>query len=471
MRPPDAPRAAARRDAARRARGGARTARDSGLPRAAVGAATSHLGRGSREARRAHARSGAAPATPEGGGARASTSRACAEAGGPPALHRRARAPPQAARRRRPGRDPPRRRALRAHRAARSRRAAPARARRVAGAPARARSRARRPPRGRPRRARRRSASALLRARAPARGPRGVTPPRGARCEPYHDRVREAVRERPRRRRPRATWHGRLALALEASGDAPSSRRSRSTGATRASSSRAAATRRARRRGRARRSPSTAPRGSTGWRIDLRPRDRRERRALLAKLGDALANAGARPQAGAYLEASRGARAPRDAIERQRRAAESFLRIGVRRRGPRGLRARARAVGMDMPQTPNADPRGVPVPQRRSCACAGSASTSAPRTRSRRRRSRRSTCAGPPRSASDVGDRRPTLHVGPGRPYVDVFRGLHASGLRGGQHRGHRRPTPGERGESLNRDAFRLIVVLRRWHRRRPEGT
>ena len=33
-----------------------------------------------------------------------------------------------------------------------------------------------------------------------------------------------------------------------------------------------------------------------------------------------------------------------------------------------------------------------------------------------------------------VGDRWPTLHVGSGRPDVDVFRGLHASGFRERQH-------------------------------------
>ncbi len=145
--------------------------------------------------------------------------------------------------------------------------------------------------------------------------------------ETYHDRIREAV-VAGLSSEDLAAHHRRLALALEASGQAdPEWLAMHWKGARdldRAAEYAAAAARRA--------SEALAfDRAARLYLLALELSERAEpeaRRALQASLGDALANAGRGAEAaGSYLAAARGARRA-EALELQRRAAEQLLLSG-----------------------------------------------------------------------------------------------------------------------------------------------
>ena len=168
--------------------------------------------------------------------------------------------------------------------------------------------------------------------------------------EPYHDRVREAVVERlPSDERRRL--HGRLALALEASGEAdPEALAVHFEGAgdrTRASEYAESAADDAAQK-------LAFDRAARLYRraLDLRPRQASEGSALLAKLGHALANAGRGGEAArAYLGAVEGARAE-DVLDLRRRAAEQLLRSGLIDDGVEQLRVVLASIGMTLPTSP-----------------------------------------------------------------------------------------------------------------------
>ena len=194
----------------------------------------------------------------------------------------------------------------------------------------------------------------LQRAMATLRGARLVSTS-GARMsdsvEPYHDRVRQAVLAHfaPEQQR---RWHGRLALALEASrrgdpellathwwesGDAERAVRYLVRAAEQAVGA-LAFDRAARLFRRA---------------IDLSPKEEQEPlRALRAKLGDALVNAGRCAEAAeAFLAAAEGAN---DAMRLyfQRRAAEQNMISGHIEQGLGQLRDVLSEVGLELPGTP-----------------------------------------------------------------------------------------------------------------------
>jgi hypothetical protein len=193
----------------------------------------------------------------------------------------------------------------------------------------------------------------LQRAMATLRGARLVSTS-GARMsdsvEPYHDRVRQAVLahfEPEQQRR----WHGRLALALEASrrgdsellathwwesGDAERAVRYLLRAAEQAVGA-LAFDRAARLFHRA---------------IDLSPQEEETLRPLRAKLGDALVNAGRCAEAAeAFMAAAKGAN---DAMRLyfQRRAAEQNMISGHTEQGLEQLRAVLSEVGLELPGTP-----------------------------------------------------------------------------------------------------------------------
>jgi serine/threonine protein kinase/tetratricopeptide (TPR) repeat protein len=176
----------------------------------------------------------------------------------------------------------------------------------------------------------------------------GIGP--GETVEPFHDRVREAVLgtiEGPRKR----ALHGKIALGLEAWGGADLEALTlhfRDAGDAERSSAYAA------RAGDQAASALAFDRAAELYRAAhaLYPRDRAERRDLLIKLGDALANAGRGAQAAeAYLGASRAAEADLG-IELRRRAAENLIRAGQIDEGVACLDGVMAAVGLGGSATP-----------------------------------------------------------------------------------------------------------------------
>ena len=176
----------------------------------------------------------------------------------------------------------------------------------------------------------------------------GIGP--GETVEPFHDRVREAVlgaMDAPRRR----ALHGKLALGLESWGGADLEALTlhfRDAGDAERSSEYAA------RAGDQAASALAFDRAAELYRAAhaLYPRDRAERRELLIKLGDALANAGRGAQAAeAYLGASRAAEADLG-IELRRRAADNLIRAGRIDEGVACLTAVMDVVGLGAAATP-----------------------------------------------------------------------------------------------------------------------
>ncbi|MEP7120388.1 MAG: AAA family ATPase [Byssovorax sp.] len=175
----------------------------------------------------------------------------------------------------------------------------------------------------------------------------GIGP--GQTVEPFHDRVREAVLgaiDAPRRR----ALHLRLALGLEAWGGADLEALTlhfRDAGDVERGSEYAA------RAGDQAAAALAFDRAAELYRAAhaLFPRDRAERRDLLIKLGDALANSGRGAQAAeAYLGASRAAEADLG-LELRRRAADSLIRAGHIDEGVAGLAAVMDAVGLGVAAT------------------------------------------------------------------------------------------------------------------------
>lgn len=167
--------------------------------------------------------------------------------------------------------------------------------------------------------------------------------------EPYHSRIRETVTSRLDEQTSR-TWHGRLALALEASGRAELEALAEHW---RAAGDKERAAGYAVRAGEQAEAALAFDRAARLYRmaIDLHLPGGAERRVVLAKLGDALSSAGRGAKAAeAYMAASDGA-PEAEAIELGRRAAENLLRAGYVDAGMAALRSVLAAVGMQVPKT------------------------------------------------------------------------------------------------------------------------
>ncbi|WP_437609247.1 protein kinase [Sorangium sp. So ce834] len=168
--------------------------------------------------------------------------------------------------------------------------------------------------------------------------------------EPFHNRIRETVTSRLDEQTARS-WHGRLALALEASGRAELEALAEHWRAA-GDSERAAGY--AVRAGEQAEAAFAFDHAARLYRmaIDLHLPGGAERRVVLAKLGDALSSAGRGAKAAeAYMAASDGA-PEAEAIDLGRRAAENLLRAGYVDAGMAGLRSVLGAVGMQVPKTP-----------------------------------------------------------------------------------------------------------------------
>jgi serine/threonine protein kinase/tetratricopeptide (TPR) repeat protein len=170
------------------------------------------------------------------------------------------------------------------------------------------------------------------------------------RIEPYHERVRGAVVGRLSARE-RAACHEKLALALEASrwpdGDALSVHWAKAGNLRRAAKHAVAAAHQA--------SEALAfDRAAACWEraLVLTPDGDPRRRALRARLGDALANAGRGALAArAYAMAADGA-PPAEALDLRRRAAEQFLRSGRFDEGIAAVREVLAGLGLRYPRSP-----------------------------------------------------------------------------------------------------------------------
>ncbi len=168
--------------------------------------------------------------------------------------------------------------------------------------------------------------------------------------EPYHDRVREAVVERldPEERK---RLHGRLAVALEASGHADLEALAvHFHGAGEIDRAADFAARAADEASHALAFDRAARlyERSLAWKALLGVEGAR----LHARLGEALANAGrGRASAQAYLAAAPGM-PPAEALDCRRRAAEQFLRSGHIDEALEAFREVLAAIDMEMPRTP-----------------------------------------------------------------------------------------------------------------------
>ncbi|WP_437833424.1 serine/threonine-protein kinase [Sorangium sp. So ce1153] len=168
--------------------------------------------------------------------------------------------------------------------------------------------------------------------------------------EPFHNRIRETVTTRLDAETSRS-WHGRLALALEASGRAELEALAEHW---RAAGDPQRAAGYAVRAGEQAEAAFAFDHAARLYRmaIDLHLPGGTERRVVLAKLGDALSSAGRGAKAAeAYMAASDGA-PEAEAIDLGRRAAENLLRAGYVDAGMAGLRSVLGAVGMQVPKTP-----------------------------------------------------------------------------------------------------------------------
>ncbi|MGK3998017.1 serine/threonine-protein kinase [Sorangium sp. So ce1024] len=168
--------------------------------------------------------------------------------------------------------------------------------------------------------------------------------------EPFHNRIRETVATRLDEQTSRS-WHGRLALALEASGRAELEALAEHW---RAAGDPQRAAGYAVRAGEQAEAAFAFDHAARLYRmaIDLHLPGGAERRVVLAKLGDALSSAGRGAKAAeAYMAASDGA-PEAEAIDLGRRAAENLLRAGYVDAGMAGLRSVLNAVGMQVPKTP-----------------------------------------------------------------------------------------------------------------------
>jgi eukaryotic-like serine/threonine-protein kinase len=168
--------------------------------------------------------------------------------------------------------------------------------------------------------------------------------------ETFHDRIRETMVSHLDETRTQ-TWHGRLALALEASGTTELERlavhwegagdAARAAGYARSAADQAAAA-------------LAFDRAAKLYRmaLTLTPTLAEEARPLLERLGDALSNAGRSSEAAdVYLSAAALARGT-VALELQRRAAENYLRSGYFDEGMACLRDVLNAIEMEVPETP-----------------------------------------------------------------------------------------------------------------------
>jgi eukaryotic-like serine/threonine-protein kinase len=168
--------------------------------------------------------------------------------------------------------------------------------------------------------------------------------------EPYHDRIREAVllHQTPA---SRSAQHGRLAVALEASGRAdPEALAFHWRGAGKLEKAAEYAAQAAEQAARALAFDRAARLYHLS--LDLRPLDGEPGSKLRAKLGDALANAGRGAEAAAvYLEAAMDA-TPTEALDLRRRAADQLLRSGHIDEAMDAFRSVLGAIGMSMPETP-----------------------------------------------------------------------------------------------------------------------
>ena len=178
---------------------------------------------------------------------------------------------------------------------------------------------------------------------------RGTGPRLDDEVETYHDRIRETVIAHIPAE-ARRHWHGRLATALEEAGQADvETLAAHHEGAgeldraglyfARAADQAAEAL--------------AFDRAAELYRrsIRLRPPTGDEARAMRAKLGDALANAGRGPEAAEqYLDAAQGA-GRRESIDLERKAAFQYCMSGHLDEGQAVLRGVLRRVGMALPRT------------------------------------------------------------------------------------------------------------------------
>lgn len=168
--------------------------------------------------------------------------------------------------------------------------------------------------------------------------------------EPYHNRIRETVLGRLAPEAARV-WHGRLALALELSGRAELTALAEHW---RAAGDAVRAVDYAVRAAEQAEEALAFERAALLYRmaVDLLPHGGSARRAVLARLGDALSSAGQGARAAeAYMAASDGAPAS-DALDLGRRAAEGLFWAGYVDAGMAGLGAVLAAVGLKVPRTP-----------------------------------------------------------------------------------------------------------------------
>jgi hypothetical protein len=170
------------------------------------------------------------------------------------------------------------------------------------------------------------------------------------RVEAYHDRVREAVLARLDAATRRA-WHEKLAVALEASGDAdPGSLAVHWRGAGSPEPAARWALAAARDAARSLAFERAAAFAKTA--LDLLPPEHADAQRARIEAADALASAGRGHEAAArYLGAARRAN-EEEAVDMRRRAAEQLLRSGHIDEGLDVMAEVLRAVGVHMPRTP-----------------------------------------------------------------------------------------------------------------------